>query len=589
MKLVRCLFLIITATLSASAQTLVCPNVTSVAPGQSTPFPVTLSAPAPSGGVFISLTTSDASTVTVTQASFIPPGMTTPASTPSITGAAAGMATITTAAFGWPTVRSTVYVGISQLPSPSPAQTPDTQPPSAPAITLTVVRGPPEVAITWTASSDNVGVAGYQIVRNGQPINSVPATTLSYSDTSVIPSATAVYAIKAYDAAGNYSSASNSVSVTTPAAASTPCTCLSSCRPITQSGLYALARNLAATPNSPPCISIDGASDVHLDCQQHTVTVDRRTNPTNQSAISVTNASDFSISNCKLATVNNSPENALLALLAVVRSPRGTITGNAITGGYVSVVNSDNTVLAHNASDGNLSVSGGNANTIEYNTIALDPSRVYNAALELSNSSGSIVQYNYLNGGWNGGPNVGADDGIIPSNLNNVTIRNNTILNTWNCGIESSGQMFNVNILNNQISTARFCGVGGWYGNSMKGVVVDGNTVTDSHMLFYYARADGLAAYLNEQQVYCQDNVLSNNKLVNPRASNSFPTLSGVLDFLDLTGIPASAVVTGNNRLANNDFGPFSLRLLPTGSIVDGGGNICVPDSAYGFPLHCQQ
>lgn len=579
--------LIFVLTLAAHAQSWVCPSMTPVAVGQSVPFPLKLSSPAPAGGVFISLTSSNSSSATVTPATYIATGDLGPLSSPSVTGVAVGSTNITIAAFGWPKATCTVYVG-STGPSSSGTSN-DTQPPSTPAITLTVVKGPTEVALTWSASLDNVGVAGYQILRNGQPITTVSGMTLTYSDTSVTANTTANYVVKAYDAAGNYSSASNGVSVTTPSGSNGPCTCISSCQPITQGGRYALAKNLTATPNGLACIRVDGVSGVKLDCLDHSVTVDRNTNPTNQPAIQITNASDYSVANCKLNGLNNPPTTDLIALLYVNQSPRGSITGNAIAGGFVLVTKSDNTLLSRNTSNGQLYVEG-NAAVIEYNTITLESSRIYNTALALSSSSGSYIQYNNVNGGWTGGSTYGADSGIGPYNIRNTTIRNNTIQNTWNCGIESSGPLFNVRISDNRISTAQFCGVGGWYANSMQDVVVDGNIVTDSHLLFYYARADGLAAYLNETTVYCKNNVLTNNKLVNPRPNNSFPTLSGVLNFYDLTGIPAGALVAGNNRLANNDFGPYSVRLLPVGSIVDGGGNVCVTDPLWpNFPIHCQQ
>ncbi len=95
----------------------------------------------------------------------------------------------------------------------------DTQPPSAPTITSDVAKSSTEVDLMWSASSDNVGVAGYQITRNGVVLTSVGGSSLSYADTSVTGGNTYTYSIKAYDAAGNYSAASASSQVTTPAVA----------------------------------------------------------------------------------------------------------------------------------------------------------------------------------------------------------------------------------------------------------------------------------------------------------------------------------------------------------------------------------
>jgi len=72
------------------------------------------------------------------------------------------------------------------------------------------------VDLIWTASTDNVGVAGYQIVRNGFPYISVAATMLTYADTSVTAGTIYTYAVNAFDAAGNHSNSSNTIQVTTP-------------------------------------------------------------------------------------------------------------------------------------------------------------------------------------------------------------------------------------------------------------------------------------------------------------------------------------------------------------------------------------
>jgi hypothetical protein len=102
----------------------------------------------------------------------------------------------------------------------------DTQPPTSPVLISAVLQSASKVNLTWSASTDNVGVAGYQILRNGSPLVSVSPSPLTYSDTAVSPGATYSYTIKAFDAAGNYSAASNAIQVVVPAAPpSTNSTC----------------------------------------------------------------------------------------------------------------------------------------------------------------------------------------------------------------------------------------------------------------------------------------------------------------------------------------------------------------------------
>ena len=103
--------------------------------------------------------------------------------------------------------------------------TKDTQPPSTPTLSSAVAKSANEVDLAWTASTDNVGVAGYQILRNGSSLTSVSGTTRSYADTSAGAGVTYAYSVKAFDAAGNYSTASNSITVTTPAALPPPSSC----------------------------------------------------------------------------------------------------------------------------------------------------------------------------------------------------------------------------------------------------------------------------------------------------------------------------------------------------------------------------
>lgn len=93
----------------------------------------------------------------------------------------------------------------------------DLQPPSVPAMLSAVAKSASAVDLTWSASTDNVGVAGYQLIRNGYSLTFLPGNVLSYTDTSASPSTTYSYAIKAFDAAGNYSAASVGLSATTPA------------------------------------------------------------------------------------------------------------------------------------------------------------------------------------------------------------------------------------------------------------------------------------------------------------------------------------------------------------------------------------
>lgn len=67
------------------------------------------------------------------------------------------------------------------------------------------------VVIKWNASSDNVGVTGYRVYRNG--IKLTQTTSLSYSDASTSAGNTYIYEVTAIDAQGNESAKSVSVTI----------------------------------------------------------------------------------------------------------------------------------------------------------------------------------------------------------------------------------------------------------------------------------------------------------------------------------------------------------------------------------------
>ena len=103
-------------------------------------------------------------------------------------------------------------VNVTTAPAGAP---PDTTPPTQPANFQGVASGPATVNLSWTASTDNVGVTGYIVTRNGSQI-ATPAGT-SLADAGLAASTTYAYTVVARDAAGNRSAAA-SASVTTAAA-----------------------------------------------------------------------------------------------------------------------------------------------------------------------------------------------------------------------------------------------------------------------------------------------------------------------------------------------------------------------------------
>ncbi|WNG25163.1 chitinase [Cystobacter fuscus] len=91
----------------------------------------------------------------------------------------------------------------------------DTQAPTAPANLTSPSKTSTSVALSWSASSDNVGVTGYDVYRNGSLAGS--STSTSYTVGGLTASTAYSFSVKAKDAAGNVSAASSTLSVTTSA------------------------------------------------------------------------------------------------------------------------------------------------------------------------------------------------------------------------------------------------------------------------------------------------------------------------------------------------------------------------------------
>ncbi len=91
----------------------------------------------------------------------------------------------------------------------------DTTPPTAPADPRTANLTCTGVTFSWSAASDDVGVAFYDVYHDGQLMTSVPGTALS-AELTVVPGATWGLYVNARDAAGNVSQASPTVPLSVP-------------------------------------------------------------------------------------------------------------------------------------------------------------------------------------------------------------------------------------------------------------------------------------------------------------------------------------------------------------------------------------
>src|SRR6266853_1496928 len=143
-----------------------------------------------------------------------PPVDTTPPSLPTgLTGAAAGLSAATTYSY---TVAARDAAGNISANSASvsitTASAADTTPPSTPTGLTAAAAGSTGANLSWSASTDNVGVTGYIVRRNGVQV-ATPATT-SYADTGLSAATTYSYTVAARDATLSWVASTDNVGVT---------------------------------------------------------------------------------------------------------------------------------------------------------------------------------------------------------------------------------------------------------------------------------------------------------------------------------------------------------------------------------------
>ena len=148
-------------------------------------------------------------------------------STASTSYAVSGLANSTTYVF---TVKAKDAAGNVSVASNAVSVTtltpvPDTTAPTAPTLSASGTTSS-STNLSWSGATDNVGVTGYDVYKDGILLGSTASTT--YAVSGLTASTTYSFYVIAKDAAGNVSPASNTVSVTTSAVSLAYCTSLGS-------------------------------------------------------------------------------------------------------------------------------------------------------------------------------------------------------------------------------------------------------------------------------------------------------------------------------------------------------------------------
>jgi chitodextrinase len=87
---------------------------------------------------------------------------------------------------------------------------PDTTPPSTPSNLRIAATGTSQLILEWTSSTDNVGVTGYRVYRDGALVTA--AAMPVFLDSGLAAGSTHTYVVRAVDAAGNQSQSSTGAS-----------------------------------------------------------------------------------------------------------------------------------------------------------------------------------------------------------------------------------------------------------------------------------------------------------------------------------------------------------------------------------------
>ncbi len=138
----------------------------------------------------------------------------------------------------------------------------DTTPPTTPtSLSISNVTSS-AVTVGWAASTDNVGVATYKVLRNGAQAGTT--TTTSFTNTGLAPSTNYSFTAQAFDAAGNSSGISAAASASTLAAAGAcPVTfTIANANTVVGQNLYVVGNQTALgnwTPASGFALTIQGS------------------------------------------------------------------------------------------------------------------------------------------------------------------------------------------------------------------------------------------------------------------------------------------------------------------------------------------
>lgn len=209
-----------------------------------------------------------------------------------------------------------------------------------------------QIDLTWTASTDNVGVVGYDLYRDG--IKVATASGLAYSDTGLASSTSYAYTVRAKDAVPNVSVASTVASATTGVGTPSAPTGVTATATIGQATISWIAVNGAATYNLYMATQAGVTkSNALADAMTH-VNV---TSPYTHTGLTNGTTYYFVVTALNAAVPGESIESAQVSATPMSTSLSGTVSGAVASGVTITVTDAAGVPLtAITAANGSYSV-----------------------------------------------------------------------------------------------------------------------------------------------------------------------------------------------------------------------------------------
>jgi len=442
----------------------------------------------------------------------------------------------------------------------SPAQV--TLAPGATQRFTATVSGSADAAVSWSADSGFVDSTGLYTA----------------------PLAAGTYRV----AAASHADPSRTGAATVTVVSSTGTT-IAACGSIANSGTFSVTADLSNAAG--PCLDIHDARNVTLDCGGHAVG--------GSPALNMSNVDGFSVTNCKFAST------AQYYVAFLIQVSNGLFQHDTFGTQVVNVVEATDVRFDQNTFEGGYQQGYAVRVTLSSNSL-VNTTGAPDAAMILSQfGSNNKITGNVIDGKWVGSGQGQADDGIGINDESSDTVSGNSIANVFDCGIETSGVVADTIFSDNTIRRTGFCGIGGWYWNSLRGCTISGNTIDTVPAAFEFFRIfglrpagfDSLHKLPADTAVYFSENVFDGNRIINPQGRSLIPVYTHMGYNGAVSDIPGERAATDsdfvltNDTFRNDDFGhsvpaPSFGSPVVAGIIVDGGGNVC-SDGGPGYPLVC--